>query len=116
MNADTFPFPVCCSAPVDGENVESSTQIYSEVAVFPRPRESRRFLSLYPRKNHTPPFMLLIIHLLILVVTLAVQEKEIVKIQAFLKANKTREDYRTLSERDTHTPTHWRWKELGGHS
>lgn len=27
-----------------------------------------------------------------------VQEKEIVKIQAFLKANKARDDYRTLSK------------------
>lgn len=29
---------------------------------------------------------------------LCVQEKEIVKIQAFLKANKARDDYKTLSK------------------
>ncbi len=33
---------------------------------------------------------------------LCVKEKEIIKIQAFLKANKARDDYRTLSESNKH--------------
>lgn len=34
----------------------------------------------------------------VLTFAFVVQEKEIVKIQAFLKANKARDDYKTLSE------------------
>lgn len=39
--------------------------------------------------------------------SLCVQEKEIVKIQAFLKANKARDDYRTLSKSTSCSTFQW---------